>query len=153
MPAPDIQSEQLEEAAPPRKRIKIRMSSASKAVVEGKQASVGVEAPPTIHEDDLRQVLHLNPTSVLSAVSLHRPSPSPHHSLPQVELMLHSFQGSPALDKVAYVCPGAGRCCLNASCARSLEQQLAGNMRVRALRRFIKASLAQNGHIVSKVWL
>ena len=78
MPAPDIQSEQLEEAAPPRKRIKIRISSASKAVVEEQQASVGVETPPTIHEDDLRQVLHLNPLSVLSAVSFIAIPPSLH---------------------------------------------------------------------------
>jgi hypothetical protein len=122
MPAPDIQSEQLEEAAPPRKRIKIRMSSASKAVVEEKQPSVGVEAPPAIHEDDLRQVLNLNPLSILFAVLLHRQSLFPDHSPSQVELMLHSFEGSPALDKVAYVCPGAGCYCLSASFARSLEQ-------------------------------
>lgn len=45
----------LEEAAP-RKRIKIRLSSSSKEVVEEPAQSVLVEEPLIIHEDDLRQV-------------------------------------------------------------------------------------------------
>lgn len=92
-----------EEAAPPRKRIKFRVSSASKEAKSEFAPSFGVEDPSVVHEDDMRQV----------------------------ELMLYAFDGSPSLDKVAYLCPG--------------------NLRVRALRRFIKASLAQSGHVVSKV--
>ena len=65
--------------------------------------------------------------------------------------MIYAFDGSPSLDKAAYICPGtalisaAPRHCFPASFVR------AGNLRIRALRRFIKASLAQSGHVVSKV--
>jgi hypothetical protein len=101
--------------------------------------SFGVEEPSAVHEDDLRQVLA---TLVIFPVERSE-------VIQQVELMLYAFDGSPSLDKVAYLCPGATLFRIHVACCVIVCP--AGNLRVRALRRFIKASLAQSGHVVSKV--
>jgi hypothetical protein len=64
--------------------------------------------------------------------------------------MIYAFDGSPSLDKAAYICPGTA---LISAAPRHFPASFvrAGNLRIRALRRFIKASLAQSGHVVSKV--
>jgi hypothetical protein len=89
----------LEEDAPPRKRIKFRLSSASKAAKSGFAPSFGAEEPAAVHEDDMRQVVHTH------FASPHRISQFSR----QVELMLYAFDGSPSLDKANYLCPGTLR--------------------------------------------
>jgi hypothetical protein len=87
----------LEEDAPPRKRIKIRVSSASKAAKSEFAPSFGKEEPASLHEDDMRQVVN---THVISPHCISQ-------FTQQVELMLYAFDGSPSLDKANYLCPGA----------------------------------------------
>ncbi len=102
-----------QDGEPPRKRVKIRVSSASKSShpeLDGVPPwSIGL-ARPSVHRDGMHQAIWAR------AHFLARPFPL---NFTQVELMLYAFDGSPSLDKITHLCPGTSNIRAFTSCEKT----------------------------------